>query len=126
MDAIRQYVDITNGFVMNKNGTVAFRIHADDFRHVCEMLHELGWVFASGASLLSDHIDELYRKDEERGWEPCIALTTYGCVGRYAHKPLSPQVVYTYEDLLDACGYVPSTCVAPIDLNDIYMEDAGL
>lgn len=120
MGAIRQYVDITNGFAMNKDGVVAFRIHADDFRHVCEMLHKLGWVFASGASLLSDHIDEQYRIDEELKHEPCIALTAYGYVGRYARKPRSPQVVYTYEDLLDACGYVPSTCVSPLDLSLIF------
>lgn len=121
MGAIRQYVDITKEFNMNLNGTVAFRVHADDFRYACEMLHNLGWIFASGASLLSDHIDEIYRRDEERGWEPCIALTADGRVGRYARKPQNPKFVYTYEEFIDACGCIDHRCVAPIDLDDIYM-----
>lgn len=124
MSDIKEFFGIKQLFGDNR-GRVAVRIHADNFRDTCYMLHEMGWVFASGNSLLSTHVDDGYRRDEERGSKPHIILDNDGYVGRTTagyRLCMEPNRVYEFDDIVSAYHRILFPIeVSALDLASIYI-----
>lgn len=125
MSTIRKFVNINELFGC-RVAAVAVRIHADDLFQARCMLHELGWVFVSGKSLLSNHIDDSYRRGEERGKKPYITLGEDGRVGRifgsgYDRDFVRQYPTYSYDELVEAYQRVKyGIHIELLDLPSIY------